>query len=161
MSVQSFLFFAFLHRMHIIWLIGKFSKSDLLPRESLVRLDFFYEINWLTWLRMWVLSQAKTIITTVFTLAKLKSKTSSIRRNASEMTMDYLLDHRKCHEANIRSVHALVVQSLVHHCSEVQSIKLKKSFDMFYGPDSMFTMLLWTTTSNKHEIIYTKINKVR
>ena len=32
---------------------------------------FFYESDWLTWLQLWVLSQAEIIITAVFTLEKL------------------------------------------------------------------------------------------
>ena len=32
---------------------------------------FFYESDWLTWLRLWVLSQTETIITIVVTLEKL------------------------------------------------------------------------------------------
>ena len=32
---------------------------------------FFCEFEWVTWLRLWVLSQAETIITTLFTFRKL------------------------------------------------------------------------------------------
>ena len=37
-----------------------------------LRLGFFYEFEWLTWLRLWVLSQVETIITTVLTFGKTK-----------------------------------------------------------------------------------------
>ena len=37
-----------------------------------IKVRFFYEFDYVNWLKFWVLSQAETIITNVFTLAKLE-----------------------------------------------------------------------------------------
>ena len=40
------------------------------PRDKTL-VGFFYEFDWLTWLRLWVLSQAETIIATLLTVKSL------------------------------------------------------------------------------------------
>ncbi len=69
-----------------------FSETNLEDLELLWKDEgrIFYEFDWVTWLKFWVLSQAETIITNVFTLAKLSQHHYTVY--PKKKIPDYLLN---------------------------------------------------------------------
>ena len=55
--------------LFLLFFLNFLAQLDQFGLLLFLKVSFFYETGWLTWLRLWVLSQSETMITIVFTFS--------------------------------------------------------------------------------------------